>query len=1177
VHLRNQAKVQRFSTKEELLEAFERVRLECEKKGRPPRANDKARGDVGDSVANQGKSQPLKKMRCYNCNEVGHKSQDCQQPKREKSSCFGCGQTDHRIRDCPQKNKKDEVKGKTRDTTKESANVEAKQIGVVEEQIFRDLRYRFESAELSLELTLRTLLDSGSPISFVKESFIPARLVTRVGETNKYIGLNKSPLEINGIVHAAIEFEDKNVKGLPLRVVPDSSMQTSVIIGRDAWNVLGLTVSREREINGKYIVEEKSEESSREDASEILSISVNVLTIDEIDKLKMSERTAPEWHERLKKLFCNEYLLAERPLMPKVRTEIKLRLKEHSPFHFTPRRISYQERTELEKIVGELESKGVIRPSKSQYASRAILVPKKTGGTRMCVDYRSLNAITERENYPLPIIEDQIEALSGKKIFSLVDLKDGFYHIDVAKESIPYTSFVTPIGQYEFVKMPFGLKTAPATFQRHVNEVMADLIRSGDAVVYMDDFLIATRTIERHLEVLKRLFRTLVENQLELRVEKCRFLYLEIEFLGYVVTGDGVRPSETEITAVKHFPVPTDVRGVQRFLGLCAYFRKFVQNFSILAKPLYDLLRKGAEFKFGTEQLKTFETLKTKLLKSPVLALYNPIDETELHCDASSAGFGAVLMQKKEDGKFHPVFYFSKRTTEVESRYHSFELETLAIIYALRRFRIYLQGIKFKVVTDCNSLIQTLNKKDINPRIARWALELQDFDYRPEHRAGTKMSHVDALSRVYDVLVIEDNSFEANLRLCQTLDPTIRGIREKLEKSEDRYYEMRERLVYKKWGQKFLFYVPHDMEYEIMHRHHNELGHFATEKTCEIIMQSYWFPKLREKVERYIKNCFKCIAYSKPSGKLEGYVHSLPKGNVPFTVIHVDHFGPIEKGTNAKKHVLLIVDAFMKFVKLYAVKSTSSRETIKCLQEYFHGYSRPKTLISDRGTAFTSREFEDFLSEHNVKHVKVATGSPQANGQVERYNRVLASALGKISSEQSWPKALKDIEFALNNTFCKSTGAIPSVLLFGVEQRGRIIDYIKEEILDDVHMDEQNLVEIRGKAAEQIAKSQSYNEQYVNRKRKSASEYEIGDLVMIRNFDSTTGISNKIKPAYKGPYCVKKRLRNNRYVLADVEGFQLSQRPYQGVWESANMKPWRKEGPLVTDNGRGGLEVRPKL
>jgi len=183
--------------------------------------------------------------------------------------------------------------------------------------------------------------------------------------------------------------------------------------------------------------------------------------------------------------------------------------------------------------------------------------------------------------------------------------------------------------------------------------------------------------------------------------------------------------------------------------------------------------------------------------------------------------------------------------------------------------------------------------------------------------------------------------------------------------------------------------------------------------------------------------------------------------------------------------------------------------------------------------------------------------------------------MAKLSgNERSWHKALRDIEFALNNTFCKSTGAIPSVLLFGVEQRGKIIDYIKEEILDDIRMNERNLVEIRDKAAEQIAKSQSYNEQYVNRKRKSASEYEIGDLEIIRNFDSTTGISNKLKPAYKGPYCVKKRLRNNRYVLADVEGLQLSQRPYLGVWESANMKPWRREDPLVADSGRGGLGVR---
>jgi len=164
--------------------------------------------------------------------------------------------------------------------------------------------------------------------------------------------------------------------------------------------------------------------------------------------------------------------------------------------------------------------------------------------------------------------------------------------------------------------------------------------------------------------------------------------------------------------------------------------------------------------------MNAFEVLKERLTEAPILSIYHPGDPTELYCDASSQGFGAVLLQRKADGRFHPVFFFSKRTTEVKSRYHSYELKTLAIVYALRRFRIYLQGIPFKIVTDCNALVMTLNKQNLNPRIARWALELQDFDYSTEHRPGKKMSHVDALSRANGILVIEDNTFEFNLSVC---------------------------------------------------------------------------------------------------------------------------------------------------------------------------------------------------------------------------------------------------------------------------------------------------------------------------------------------------------------------------------------------------------------------------
>ena len=274
-------------------------------------------------------------------------------------------------------------------------------------------------------------------------------------------------------------------------------------------------------------------------------------------------------------------------------------------------------------------------------------------------------------------------------------------------------------------------------------------------------------------------------------------------------------------------------------MGLRSYFRKFIKGFSLVAGPLYDILKKNALFKFGPEQLDAFDALKKKLISAPILSIYSPNDETELHCDASSHGFGAVLMQRKADKKFHPIFYFSKRTSDVETRYHSYELETLAIIYALKRFRIYLQGIRFKIVTDCNALIMTLNKKDLNPRIARWALELQNYDYVTEHRPGKRMSHVDALSRVSEILVLEPNTFEFELSVSQTQDPHIAKLKERLVKEQDNQFEMRNGLIYRKRGDNILFYVPRAMERDLLHKYYNDFGHFGVNKTCALIMESY--------------------------------------------------------------------------------------------------------------------------------------------------------------------------------------------------------------------------------------------------------------------------------------------------------------------------------------------------
>ena len=363
---------------------------------------------------------------------------------------------------------------------------------------------------------------------------------------------------------------------------------------------------------------------------------------------------------------------------------MSLRLTNGRPIYFGPRRLSLIEKEQLGKILDKLLSRGIIRESESPYASPIVLARKKNSEYRLCVDYRFLNKITLRDNYPLPLIEDQIDKLHDKIFFTLL-----------------------------------GLKTMRAKFQRFINAIFSELIKSGEVIIYLDNILVASKTLEHHFEILKRVFNLMVENKLGLRLDKCKFIQTKIDYLGYKISENGVSPTNHGIEAVLNFPIAQNIREVQSFLGWCSYFRKFIEGFSIIAKPLYDLLRKNMPFKFGPDELQAVEKLKNKLIDFPVLSICSPKDKTELHYDASKLGYGAALLQRKSDGLFHPVFYFSKRTTEVESRYHSFELETLAIIYALRRFRIYLQGIPFKIVTDCNALKLTLDKKYINPRISR--------------------------------------------------------------------------------------------------------------------------------------------------------------------------------------------------------------------------------------------------------------------------------------------------------------------------------------------------------------------------------------------------------------------------------------------------------------------------
>lgn len=389
--------------------------------------------------------------------------------------------------------------------------------------------------------------------------------------------------------------------------------------------------------------------------------------------------------------------------------EMNIKLSTTNPVHRRPYRLANSERTKVKTKVEELLKGGVIRESESDYASPIIIVPKKNGEIRLCVDYRALNAVTVKDRYPMPMVEEQMERLVGKCYYTTLDLAQGYHQVPMASGSVHKTAFVTPDGHYEYLRVPFGLANSPAVFQRIINK----LIKQAG---------------------------------LKLNLSKCSFLKTSISYLGHKVSDDGIRPGVAKIQVVMNFPTSTQVHERQ-FMALASYFRKFIKNFATVARPLTELTKKETACVWADKQEQAFQTLKQALCARPTLALYSGQADTEVHTDASKMGIGGILPQRQTTGDLKPVMHYSRATTPAEQVYHSYDLETLAAVDTIKRFRVYLLGVKFKLITDCVAIRATFQKKDMVPRVARWWLAVQEYDFEIEYRPGPRMRHVDALSR----------------------------------------------------------------------------------------------------------------------------------------------------------------------------------------------------------------------------------------------------------------------------------------------------------------------------------------------------------------------------------------------------------------------------------------------
>ena len=385
-------------------------------------------------------------------------------------------------------------------------------------------------------------------------------------------------------------------------------------------------------------------------------------------------------------------------------------------------RMAPVEQAEIKKNIDELLAKGYIVPSSSPWASPVLFVEKKDGTKRMCIDYRALNAVTIKNKYPLPRIDDLFDQLQGACVFSKIDLRSGYHQLKIRPIDIPKTAFITKYGLFEYTVMSFGLTNAPAFFMHMMNKVFMEYLDKF-VVVFIDDILVYSKTEEEHENHLRLVLQKLRENKLYAKLSKCAFWIYEVQFLGHIISKGGIAVDPSKVKDVSDWPIPQNVREVRGFLGLAGYYRRFIENFSKIAKPMTSLLEKGVAFKWTEARQTAFEELKKRLTAAPVLILPDQQKRFTVYCDASKEGLGCVLMQDRQ-----VIAYASRQLRKHEVNYPTHDLELAAVVHALKIWRHYLYGQKCDIYTDHKSLKYIFTQSELNMRQRRWLELIKDYD-----------------------------------------------------------------------------------------------------------------------------------------------------------------------------------------------------------------------------------------------------------------------------------------------------------------------------------------------------------------------------------------------------------------------------------------------------------------